>query len=357
MKNRRARRPTIAASSEDFGVRLMMCGKSAVVAAAGTWPARTRADAADRRRLLVGALTLTLAPAAFADAAAPRAGPKKRLAVARVAATGKFQQAIGGADTGDVLADQFASILAMSGLFDVEDRGDVTMTMKEQGMAPASAGPGGAGDSPEPLIGAQVIVRATITTFDQTKGGGLSLGFGGESTSALIGHDSQKSAVGIDLRLVDVTTGKILAATHVQETTSSRNFSLGLTAQNGATLSQSAFDNTPLGKTTEAAFRKLTPWIADKLRDVAWTGRVADVDGQTVFLNLGAESGVEVGDAFAITRITRRIVDPSSGELLGVVESPVGRVTVTEVDDRFSKGQAAGAQAPVRGDVARYLAA
>ena len=313
----------------------------------------------DRRGLLIclaaSAGGMIAAPGAMADSAVARSGPKKRLAVAKVAATGKFQQAVGGADTGDVLADQLASILAESGLFEVEDRGDVGMTLKEQDLAPASAAQGAAAGSPAPLIGAQVIVRASITTFDQTSGGGLSIGFGGGEASGTLGRNVNKGVIGMDVRLIDTTTGKILAATHLQETVSSSNISFGLQGPSGASLNQSAFDATPLGKATEQAFQKLTPWIAERLKDVAWTGRVADVDGQAVFLNLGAESGVQIGDTFAVTRITRRIVDPSSGELLGVVEAPVGRVTVTEVDDRFSKGQSAGPSPPIRGDVARYV--
>jgi curli biogenesis system outer membrane secretion channel CsgG len=313
-----------------------------------------------RRRVLFGGLGIALAsgplgPAALADAAAPRLGPKKRLAVAKVAATGKFQQAVGGTDTGDVLADQLSSILAESGVFNVEDRADVAMTLKEQGLTPPSASAGVAGESPTPLIGAQVIVRATISTFDQTAGGGLSIGLGGAGTAGSLGRNSNKGVIAMDVRLIDTTTGKILAATHVQETVSSSNMSLGFQGPSGLNINQTAFEATPLGKATELAFQKLVPWIAEKLRDVAWTGRVADVDGPTVFLNLGAESGVQVGDAFTLTRITRRIVDPSSGELLGVVEAPVGEVIVTAVDDRFSQAKPSGAAAPLRGDVARYI--
>jgi curli biogenesis system outer membrane secretion channel CsgG len=307
-----------------------------------------------RRGALIGALALAaVASSAAADApAALRSGPRKRLAVAKVAAAGKFQQAVGGADTGDVLADQFSSILAESGLFDVMDRGDVAMTLKEQALAPPNA-QGVAAQAPAQLLGAQVIVRATISTFDQTSGGGLSIGVGGGNLSGLLGRNTSKGVIGMDVRLVDTTTGKIIAATHVQETTTTSNFSLGLQGAHGESLNQSSFNNTPLGKATEQAFQKLVPFIADKLRDVAWTGRIADVDGTD--LNLGAQSGVQVGDVFAITRITRRIVDPSSGELLGVVEATVGQVTITDVEDRFSKGAASGTEAPVRGDVARYV--
>lgn len=308
------------------------------------------------RRVVLAFAAFAAAPVALASAQpAPQpsgpAGPKKRIAVANVQVQGKFAQEIGGGEAGALLADQFSTLLAQSGLFDVVDRADVTATLKEQSLVPKSATQGVAAEDPMELLGAQVIVRASLTTFDQTSGSHLSLGLG----PGLLGRKSTKTVIGIDIRLVDTTTGRVIAATHVQESASNSGFSVGV--QRASTnISEDSFSNTPLGVATERAFRKAEPFIAAKLQDLAWTGRIADVADGEAFLNVGAQNGVKVGDTFAISRVGRRIVDPGSGELLGVTEAPVGQVTVVEVQDRFSKARPAGGAVELkRGDIARFV--
>lgn len=306
----------------------------------------------DRRGLLLVGLGLLIPTAAGAQAPAPATtGPKKRIAVAKVGATGKMQAAMGGADAGDVLADQLSTIIAQTGQFDVVDRADVTMTLKEQSLTPASATTGAAAAEPSSLLGAQVIVRASITTYDTESGGGLQLGLAG----GVLGRNTSKAVVGIDVRLVDTTTGKVIGATHVQVANSQSDFNVSMQNQRGASISKTGYSATPLGKSTASAFQKIADFTVEKLRDVAWTGRVADVTEAGVFLNVGGQNGVMAGDSFIISRVARRIVDPGSGELLGVVETPIGQVKVTDVQDRFCQGQAVGPEAPVRGDIARFL--
>ena len=113
-----------------------------------------------RRNLLAGAAVVAaLAAAPGADAQDAPQGPRKRIAVAKFGGVGTFWAALGGTDFGDVLADQFSTVLAASGVFDVVDRGDVVMILKEQSLKPASATQGAAADNPADLLGAQVIVR------------------------------------------------------------------------------------------------------------------------------------------------------------------------------------------------------
>jgi len=304
---------------------------------------------------LLGAAGLAVGSVAQGAPAEPSlAGPKKRIAVAKFVVNGKFLTASGGGDAGDMLADQFSTVLAESGQFDVVDRADVAMTLKEQGLVPKSAVQGEAAANPMDLLGAQVIVRASVTTFDQSSGGGFSIGVG-SSLTGLLGQKSTKGVIGIDVRLVDTTTGRIIAASHLQEAATNTAFNIGL-QKGDQKVSQDSFNNTPLGQATEAAFKKAIPFIASKLKDVAWTGRIADVADGAAFLNVGQAQGVKAGDSFMVSRVGRRIVDPGSGELLGVTEAPVGRVTVVEVQERFSR--VAPSDKPLelqRGDIARYV--
>jgi curli biogenesis system outer membrane secretion channel CsgG len=311
-----------------------------------------------RRALFALAFAVFALPSFAAElsgvhASAPQ-GPKKRVAVAKVETPGKFAQEMGSTDVGMLMADQLASILAETGDFDVMDRGDVAMLLKEQALAPGSAKPGEASDLPADLLGAQVVVRASVTSYGQQSGGGVSFGVGGEALSGLLGRKTDSSTIGIDIRLVDVTTSRVVATVHAQGKASNSSMVIGL-RKGAANLTKENYNSTVLGDATRQAFLQAEPAIAAKLNGLSWVGRVAEVaDGQT-FLNIGAAQGAKVGDAFQISRPGRRIIDPASGEVLGVTEAPVGRVTIVEVNDRFSRVAAELPLVIQRGDFARFI--
>jgi len=311
-----------------------------------------------RRGVLLGSLAVGLGSnlplLAQIAPTATLSGPKKRIAVLRFTAIGKFLAAAG-PEGGEVLADQFSSALAQSNLFDVVDRSDVTTILKEQALTPKSATQGAAADNAADLLGAQVLVHGAVTSFDNdSSGGGLSLGGGVGNLAGVFGQSSSKGALGVDFRLVDTTTGRVIWAKEIKEEVVSKSRSFGVQSRNGQ-LSQDNFHNTPLGLASAKVFQKAIPLIADALKEVVWTGRVADVVDGAVLLNVGAQNGVTPGQVFAISRITRRIIDPQSGGLLGVLEAPVGQVTIADVADRFARAQADAAVVAQRGDVARFI--
>ena len=64
--------------------------------------------------------------------------------------------------------------------------------------------------------------------------------------------------------------------------------------------------------------------------------RVAKVDGNRAWLNIGSSSGVKVGDKFTLFNMGDAIVDPDTGQSLGASEKETGAGAVTEVQDRFA---------------------
>jgi len=56
--------------------------------------------------------------------------------------------------------------------------------------------------------------------------------------------------------------------------------------------------------------------------------------------NAGANSGIQVGDTFTVYRPGEELIDPQTGLSLGSESEMVGTVTVTEVQDKFSKASA-----------------
>lgn len=82
----------------------------------------------------------------------------------------------------------------------------------------------------------------------------------------------------------------------------------------------------------------------------ALDGLVADVSGKTMILNVGKNNGVQVGDKLKVSRTSREIKDPATGKLLRRIDSPLGVVTITQVDDTSSEGTYSGAPGVKVGD-------
>jgi hypothetical protein len=60
-------------------------------------------------------------------------------------------------------------------------------------------------------------------------------------------------------------------------------------------------------------------------------GKIANVDGGTLYLNAGSDGGVKEGDEFTVYRVGKQIKDPDTGEVLGADETKVGKIRVTAV--------------------------
>ena len=315
---------------------------------AGRGPART-----SRRSVLVfglafGACGLIATPGRTSAAAA---GPKKLIAIAKFDSDVAFDKAYGTTDPGGGLAAQMATELVDCGEFLVVERANLDAVLAEQGLGADHRVTGDTAAKIGDLLGAQILVRASVTMFEpDARSSGFSIGFGG----AALTHGDSSGELGVDLRLIDTTTGQVVAATHIEQTVKSTSNSVGYAA-GSANLATNGAENTVIGRATRGMIDKAVAFIRAKLADVSWTGRVSDADAGGVYLNVGAEGGVAVGDIFAISRIARRITDPTSGELLGVLENRLGLVAVTAVQPRFSIARAQGDFKPVRGDIARSV--
>ena len=324
--------------------------------------ARSPGLAAISRRALIAcsaALVATGAVAGPPPAPAPSArfGPKKRILVATFDTITAFDVAFGGPESGAAIAAQLSTELEQTGDFEVIERAGLDSVLKEQTLNAAKGSLRDAADQAAALLGAQVIVHGFVSTFSENaKTGGFSIGLGGPSTSntsGQIGSGGTKGVIGIELKLVDVTTGKLVSATHLADTIHTKASTASVTGP--VSLSHGQTETSVLGVVTEGVLAKAVAFIRDSLNRLTWVGRVADVDAGQVFINVGRESGVAVGDRFAISRVSKKIVDPESGELLGVVERPVGTVAITAVEDKFSIAEKSANLDVQKGDIARYL--
>jgi curli biogenesis system outer membrane secretion channel CsgG len=292
--------------------------------------------------------------ASAAGAASPQApqGRKKRVAVfdfdyatVKTSTAALFGTDI---DVGKGIADLLVKNLVTDGTYSVIERKQLDKILAEQNFStsdranPASAAKVGK------ILGLDAIIVGSITEFgNETKNrnvGGGGGGFGGFGIGG-VGHKESKANVQIDARLVDIDTAEILGVAEGKgESKRTSNSLLGGGGNwhgfgGGAVdFGSSDFQQTIIGEATKAAVDQMTAGVitsAPKLqaRIVKVEGLVAAVDGDQIVLNVGAKTGIKVGDHMSVERITSTIKDPATGAVLRKMTSRLGELVVTDVDD------------------------
>jgi curli biogenesis system outer membrane secretion channel CsgG len=281
-------------------------------------------------------------------------GPKKRIAVIKFDASSAG--ALGGADLGSGLAAQLTTALINTGQFIVIERSELASVLREQEMSMQKLVASDTAAQAGHLLGAQYLVRASVTQFDQSSGGGgIRIGIGGAAGAGGLGLATNTAIVGIDLRLIDTTTGQVVQSHHAEAKIEDRGISADA-GSHGVAFGADTFARTPLGRATQQAVDKAVVFIVEATKPLPWSGRVVDVSGDQVFVNAGANAGIRSGDTLTVSAITRQLTDPASGALLGVIEERLGDIQIVSVQEQYSVARMNAPFQTKRGDLVRAMA-
>ena len=194
----------------------------------------------------------TGAPAAAppAPAAVPRPNPAASGNKALVS-IGEFQvkAATASQAIGEGMREMLVTALFGSGSYVVIERQDLPGLAAEQALARSRmAREGQAGTEPPPQM-AEIMVYGAVTEFEgEAQGGGGQLGL--PSVPLSLGHGGKTAHMAIDVRVVDVNSGRILGAQRIAGGAKSSNTSFSAVA-GGMPMSLGSYRNTPM----EAAIR------------------------------------------------------------------------------------------------------
>jgi curli biogenesis system outer membrane secretion channel CsgG len=273
-------------------------------------------------------------------------------------------------DIGKGISDLLVQQLVTDGKYSMIERNAIDKILNEQNFAnsdrvdPATAAKIGK------ILGVDAVVMGSITQFgrdDQNKtyGGGA---VGGVTQKFGIGglqKREAKAVVGITARMVDTTTGEILAAVTGSGESTRKGTSLvgagggGYNAAGGGyDMTSKNFGDTILGEATHKAVNDMATQLDSKSdalpsRKAEFSGLVADVTGNTLILNIGRSSGVQVGDVVDISRPVRTVKDPTSGKVIKTITNSMGTATITEVDADSSTANFTGSTPAKVGDAAK----
>lgn len=226
---------------------------------------------------------------------------------------------------------------ALSAKFSVIERDKLELVMKEQGLGQSGAVDPQTAAKVGKMLGVRFIVTGAVDTFDiQTTRGGIGM-FGGQKTTA---------KVSINIRFIDTTTAERVVAVSADGEISKGGGHIG--SANLSSSEQFGIASDAIQKASKDIVAKLA--MADAITKLTASqgstggidARVIKVDGTNVYLNIGAQAGVKVGDVFQIFEPGEALIDPATGANLGSTEKHTGSCTVTQVQDKFSVATVTG---------------
>lgn len=217
--------------------------------------------------------------------------------------------------------------------FTVVERQALDLVMKEQGLSAAGALDPQTAAKVGKLLGVKYIITGGIDKFaiNTTRGGIGRLGVGGQ----LVQADAT-----INLRFIDTTTAeRVVSISADGEVKKGGGFFRGNSLSRDA---EWGLANEVIEKVAkDVVTRLVVPTTLARITPGSGAasgleGRVAKVDGNRAWINIGSAAGVKVGDKFTLFNIGEAIVDPDTGASLGADEKETGSGAVTEVQERFA---------------------
>ena len=264
----------------------------------------------------------------------PTIGQRLRVAVVEFENKTTYGQRLGGAAS-DVLVTE----LDHTGRFILIERSKLAKVFEEQKLGITGVIDPDTAAQLGKLLGAAAIITGAVTEFGTQQKG----------TDYLITESKKQVARAVvDVRVINTETGQILFAESGKgEVSSSSGTFLGMG-------SSASYNESIEGEALRAAIQKFTGNLTARLAQVPWTCRVAELDGQVVYLDAGLRSGLNIGQELELVELGDEIKSPNSGLVIGRKEKLLGKCRVIEhFGEDGSKAEIVSGGMPKPGDQAR----
>jgi curli biogenesis system outer membrane secretion channel CsgG len=243
---------------------------------------------------------------------------------------------------GDAWGAVMTEKLNASGKFIVLGEADMRgAAMAEQDLAASGRTAQG---SKAPVTGqltpAQLLVKGAITHVQSSTTGG---GGGIRVSGVRLGGSKDKADINATIYLVDSTTGQVKASTSVVGQAGRKGAAIGYSGS-GWGGDMEAFKKDNVGRAVEDAIAEAVTWLTSQLEDVPWTGSVAMIKDNQVYINRGSREGVATGQEFVVG--TADVIrDPDTGEVLDSEVKEVARLKAAEVREKLTICDVTGGKA------------
>ncbi len=275
----------------------------------------------------------------------PYSGLKKIVAVSRFENRSSYASN-GAAQVGTGMADQLTDSLIQSGAFVVLERQTIGDVIGEQDFANSGRVSKAQSARTGKITAAQVLVKGTITEFSLNNSGSNS---GINIAGIKLGGGKSQIHVGLIIRLIDTTTGEVLASRRVEGKAIGSSSEVGLQFGNvGFSTGSSKSD--PIGKAVQIAIDSAVEFIAAELRGEPYRGRVVRATKKSIVISAGGRNNAKPGDEFIVLGVGMEFKDPETGEILGREEEEIGRLRITKVKAKYSFAKPIGSFKTKAGD-------
>lgn len=158
---------------------------------------------------------------------------------------------------------------------------------------------------------------------------------------------SEDAALAVDLKIVNVRSGKIIFAQNVREELE--------TAGSVGTASGTQSSSMSATRIAGLLLRQAAEAITAELTFSAYPPAVAQVDGDRIYINYG-KPFLKQGQVVDLMTLGPPLIDPATGASLGRTETPNGSYRVEQVTATFSVARVEnrGNRMPVIGDILRF---
>ena len=218
---------------------------------------------------------------------------------------------------GEAAADILGTILQKTDRFIVVPQEDIDSILSHQKMgATGIINPETAAKMGE-VMGLNAIVTGAVTAYSEAE----------EGTDFIVGKSKKQIArVTVDYRIVDTTTGVQLMAD-----SGAGIYEKKVTTVLGAG-GKASYDPDLRDGALRDALSKAMVNMMKSLGKRKWNGRVAQVDGSSLYINAGQKSGLNIGDKIDVFRPGKDIVDPVTKQRLGTTENKIGQAIIQQND-------------------------
>ncbi|MFH0879907.1 MAG: CsgG/HfaB family protein [Lentisphaerota bacterium] len=256
-------------------------------------------------------------------------------------------------DLGQNLAIMLESALYDTGRFVIVEREKLTDVIAEQDLvASGRAAPAGKVAQTGKIRAARYIGSGAVTGVEESQsggGGGISIG------GFRVGGTHAKAQINLIVKLIDTTTGEIVAKESIVGQAGKTGLNVGLSSgMFGGDIG--GFVKTPIGQAAQDCINQAAAFIAKKMEVFPFEGSVIKVakNGQ-IIINRGSEFGVEPGQELVMSEQGEQLLDPDTGAILGTEEGGViGKIKVTKADEKMSYADVIdGEKQPAAGTVVK----
>lgn len=164
-----------------------------------------------------------------------------------------------------------------------------------------------------------------------------------------LGGGASKSEIEVVVKLIDTTTGQVVASERVLGKAGGSKLRVGV-YHRGVAADLDSFSKTPIGEAAQDCISAAATFIAQAMEDFDITANVVLATDTQIVISIGSNYGVEAGQVFAIRTEGEILTDPASGEVLDVLEGEVtGSLEVTRVAEKVSYCKLVDGALPERG--------